>query len=608
MKHLFCLACATALAACAAPIPSGPRIGALQGRAHVSPLNGQHVQNVRGIVTAKRSNGFYIQDIAPDGDPATSDAIFVNTDRFVRPKSGDLLVISGTVSELRAPGNPAFLSVTVLGEPGLELEILERDRPLPAPLLLGKKGRPLPVKTYEDDAPGGDVEAGGVFDPDSDGLDYWESLEGMLVQVDDAVVSGPTRRFSSGSPSAEVYVLADRGESTGGTSTRNSRGALTVQPDDFNPERIIITNIFIDVPTLDVGDVFVTPITGVVDYTFGKYGVNAIRAYKAERRFLPREQTATPATDQLAVACFNVENLDPNDAPQKFQRLADIIVKNLQSPDLLSLQEIQDNNGATIDTLTDASKTYETLIGAIRVAGGPSYSWRDVAPTAGQDGGEPGGNIRVGFLFRSDRGLSFVDRPGASANKANEVLRSPAGRPELVYSPGRIEPGNPAFRNSRKPLAGEFLWKGKPLFVIANHFNSKGGDEPLHGRYQPPRLGSEASRIEQAAAVNRFVQELLRVDRNANVIVLGDLNDFEFSKPLDALQANGALSTLALTLPPGERYSYVYEGNAQVLDQILISKNLLETAAPQYDVVHVNSEYAERASDHEPSLVRLRLP
>ena len=62
-----------------------------------------------------------------------------------------------------------------------------------------------------------------------------------------------------------------------------------------------------------------------------------------------------------------------------------------------------------------------------------------------------------------------------------------------MYNPGRIEPTDAAFTNSRKPLAGEFLFNGRRLFVIANHFNSKGGDDPLFGRFQPPVLVPKAN-------------------------------------------------------------------------------------------------------------------
>ena len=49
------------------------------------------------------------------------------------------------------------------------------------------------------------------------------------------------------------------------------------------------------------------------------------------------------------------------------------------------------------------------------------------------------------------------------------------------------------------------------------------------------------------------------------------------------------------TLPQAERYSYVFEGNSQVLDQILASENLLRTLPLEYDPVHVNAEFADQA-------------
>jgi hypothetical protein len=61
------------------------------------------------------------------------------------------------------------------------------------------------------------------------------------------------------------------------------------------------------------------------------------------------------------------------------------------------------------------------------------------------------------------------------------------------------------------------------------------------------------------------------------------------------------------TLPQAERYSYVFEGNSQVLDQILVSGNLLSNVGIEYDVVHVNSEFADQASDHEPQVARFDL-
>ena len=175
---------------------------------------------------------------------------------------------------------------------------------------------------------------------------------------------------------------------------------------------------------------------------------------------------------------------------------------------------------------------------------------------------------------------------------------------QLRYSPGRIlDPANEAFTNSRKPLAAEFLWKGRTVFAIANHFNSKGGDDPLGGRFQPPVESSTVQRHKQATVVASFVKDIVAADSRAAIAVLGDLNDFQFSRTLEILEGAG-LANLMKTLPAEEQYSYVFDGNSQVLDQILVSKELL-TPGPEYDSVHVNAEFSDQASDHDPQIARV---
>ncbi len=174
--------------------------------------------------------------------------------------------------------------------------------------------------------------------------------------------------------------------------------------------------------------------------------------------------------------------------------------------------------------------------------------------------------------------------------------------PELSASPGRIDPTNPAWNSSRKPLVGEFVFRGEKVFVVTNHFNSKGGDHPLFGRFQPPVRSSEVQRHQQAQIVNDFVDSILAIDSNASVVVEGDINDFEFSQTMNLLEG-GVLTALMKTLPPEERYSYVFEGNSQSLDHIVVSNSLL--ARPfVFDAVHVNSEYFDQLSDHDPLVAR----
>ena len=570
----------------------------IQGSAHRSPLETQAVSGVAGIVTAKRTNGFYMQDPSPDSNEATSEAIFVFTSSAPTVNVGDSLLVGGNVTEFR-PGGASSTNLTTTEITSPSITVSSTGNPLPAPTIIGTGGRIPPTSVIEDDATG-DIETSGVFDPAFDGIDFYESLEAMLLQVNDAVAVGPRNNFGS---NREIAVVGDNGANAG---VRTTRGGIVIQQSDFNPERIILNDLISGGPTLpsaNVSDSFPGAAVGVLDYSFGNFKLQLTAVPTAVPGALTQEEATPAGAGEVAVATFNVENLDPGDGAAKFGELAGLIVSNLRSPDILAVEEIQDNNGPTNDSVVDATTTYNTLTAAIQAAGGPTYQFRQINPVDDQDGGEPGGNIRVGFLFRTDRGLSFVDRPGGGSTTATAVVNN-GGVPELSASPGRLDPTNAAFNTSRKPLAGEFLFNGVRLFVIANHFNSKGGDQPLFGHFQPPTLGSELQRNQQAQIVNDFVDDILAVDSNAKIAVVGDLNDFEFSNPLSTLKGGGVLNALIETLPQAERYTYVFEGNSQSLDHILLSDGLFDQPFA-YDVVHVNAEFAAQASDHDPQVVRL---
>jgi predicted extracellular nuclease len=297
-----------------------------------------------------------------------------------------------------------------------------------------------------------------------------------------------------------------------------------------------------------------------------------------------------------------VENLDPSDST--FAAHASAIVNNLSSPDIVSLEEIQDDNGATNDGTVSAGQTLAKLADAIVAAGGPRYDWRSIDPVDGADGGEPGGNIRQAFLFNPER-VSFTDRAGGDATTPVGVTKV-RGKAALTASPGRIDPTNAAFANSRKPLAGEFVFRGKTVFVIANHLNSKGGDQGLTSQYQPVVRSSEIQRHAQATLVNAFVKSILDVQKNADVIALGDMNDFDFSGTAQILEGDGELWSAIKSLPKSERYTYDYQGNQQVLDQILVSPSIRRGCDLDYDSVHINSEFHDQISDHDPQVLRFR--
>jgi hypothetical protein len=178
------------------------------------------------------------------------------------------------------------------------------------------------------------------------------------------------------------------------------------------------------------------------------------------------------------------------------------------------------------------------------------------------------------------------------------------GTATLSLNPGRVDPTNAAWTASRKPLAGEFVFQGRKVIVVANHFNSKGGDQSADGRYQPPNRASEVQRNQQASVLNAFVKQVLAADKDANVVVAGDFNDYQFSTSMQTLTDNGAtLTDLITTLPENQRYTYVFNGVSQVLDHIFVTKPVTNV---EYQVIHNNAEFVDQASDHDPQVVRIR--
>lgn len=577
------------------------KIGDVQGTRHRSDFEGQTV-TVQGVVTALANSpsfaqGIYIQDPNPDADNRTSEGIFVLTGSSLPAgvAVGDSVQVTGVVEEFRPGANINNLTITRLRSilPGQVTELSTSLGPI-APTVLGAGGRVAPTEIISSFS--GFVEEKSALEL-TDGLDFYESLEGMLLQVNNAVAVSPTAEFGGGAE--EIWVLPDHGT---GSTGRNSRGGITVSPGDFNPERVQLDDLnnILDLPNVNVGDQLGT-VTGVLSYDFQNYEILVGTAPTVTSGGLTREVTTLTDGNALRVATYNVENLDPTDGT-RFNDLASIIVNNLQAPDIIALQEIQDNNGATNDGVVDANLTLSTLITAIQALDPTlNYAFTQINPVNNQDGGEPGGNIRPAYLYRADRVQLAPGTPGDSTT--NTTL---GYGPTLSNNPGRLVDTDlsdgDAFEASRKPLVAEFLFNGDRVILINQHFNSKGGDQSLFGPSQPPTLTSEVQRLEQAEIIKTFVEELLAADPTANVVVLGDLNDFSFSNPVNLLESAG-LTNLLENLPASEQYTFNFQGNSQALDGVLASGVLASDAL--VDVVHVGSEFSDAASDHDPILVSL---
>ena len=592
----------------AAPTPtSGPpqqlRIHDIQGAAFKSPLAGQTVSDVPGVVTGVRatgaSRGYWMQDPDPDADPATSEGIFVYTGGTPAVAIGDAVTVSGTVSDYyplfsgETVATTSNLSITELGS--ATTTVVSSGNPLPDPVVLGPDNVP---DLYAPDLGGGNIE-NTPLDPTRSALDFYESLEGMRVAIHDARVVGPSNDFG------EQYVTSRPEQAPtyrGGTEllgeNQTPSGRLEVIPLDGSN------------PAVDVNDVLLGDTVGPLDYSqYGGYVLEAAQLGTVQHNNLPPVVATPGPAGQLSVATYNVENLAPSDPATKYTRLAQGVVDNLASPDIVAVEEVQDNSGATDDGVVAADQTLTKLKRAIVKAGGPSYAWREIDPVNDQDGGQPGGNIRVVFLYNPTR-VSFVPHGRSTVNRSVTGTRvtNTGGVPGLTLSPGRIDPTNPVWSTSRKPLVGQFRFGGQDVFVVANHFDSKGGDQNANGRYQYPARSSETQRAGQALVVHNFVRSILRVQSQAEVVVLGDLNDYQFSPALTILKTGSAdgtgtsvLTDLITTLPVDQRYTYVYQGVSQVLDHILVTQ---QVGGYTYQVVHVNAEYHDQVSDHDPQVIQ----
>ncbi|MFY7065648.1 endonuclease/exonuclease/phosphatase family protein [Nocardiopsis changdeensis] len=577
--------------------PGGPsepgdlRIHDIQGVTRVSPHAGDTVSGVPGVVTAVNAfgsaQGFWFQDPEGDGDPRTSEGLFVftgSTAPGVAP--GDEVLVSGRVDEYR----PASGTQTITQLDRAQWTVLSTGNAVPESVAL--EAGVIPAEYAPDH--GGDI-SGLELAPDTYALDFWAAHEHMMVRLEDAPVIAPTDPYHA------FWVTVEPGHN------RTANGGVAYGSyDDPNAGRVKVESLLDrDVhpfPRVDVGDTLAGVTEGPVYYSrFGGYLVRATTLGEHVPGGLERTPVRGTERYEVSIATYNVENLGGRDDQAKYDALATGIVEYLDAPDIIGLEEIQDDNGEVDDGTVDAGATLDRLTAAIEAQGGPAYEWRQISPEDKQDGGAPGGNIRNAFLFDPAR-VQFVDRPGGDATTAVEVVRGSRGA-ELSVSPGRIEPADPAWDDSRKPLVGHFRALNRDIYVVTNHFNSKGGDQALHGVVQPPARTSEQQRNAQAELVAGFADELLAVDPDANLVVMGDLNDFQFSRTLEILTGDGPLYNPMTDLPAPERYNYVFDGNSQALDHILVNREI--AGRVDYGIARINSEFHDQVSDHDPQVLWL---
>ncbi|RZJ44657.1 MAG: hypothetical protein EON86_02910, partial [Brevundimonas sp.] len=441
----------------------------IQGAGHISTYVGEEVTTT-GVVTAIDNNGFYIQDPNGDGNRATSDAIFISTGTApVGIVIGSAVTVAGVVQEF--VGAAGSLSITQIAAGANGLNYSANGTGTVQMTYIGNGvGEYTPPTSVVDD------DNFTSFDPDADGADFYESMEGMLVTVRDAQAVSDTDAGST-------YVVANQGADATGM---NDRGGITNSAGDQNPEKLIIyddsTISGAYTPNHSVGDLL-GDVTGVVSYFGGEYElivrdpVTVVSDVTAGEETTALVQADTGANEHLTIASYNVENLDPGDGARIGELARDIVI-NMGTPDIIGLIEVQDGNDGTLSGQASA----QALINQIIANGGPTYVYVEVPPASeGSSGGEPGGNIRNGFLYNPDR----VDYVNGSA----------------------VALLDPAFTGSRKPLSAQFEFNGEIVTALSIHSTSRIGSDPYMGSTQPPANAGEGGRLAQSLAIEAYLDQ-----------------------------------------------------------------------------------------------------
>jgi predicted extracellular nuclease len=581
---------ATPTALCSVPSTGGSgvtRIHDIQGNGATSPLAGQS-RTVSAIVvgvddqvgasfgtgnsinTYPTDRGFFLQeaDADADGDPATSEGIFVGLSSAATalPGLGDRVTLAGTIRDGQSA--PAF------GQTRIET----------SSYTVVSSGNPLPTVTVIDPTSASGQTIGAETNPTRS---YYETLEGMRVRLATGRArSGGTNKFG------ETFLVPG---TTGGTLLRTDPvqpGLLGTLADagagnpanPYYPSQRSTTLLGVD-----QGDT-VSDLTGPLAYTYGNYKVvtqvGQLPTITKTGVTYPYAALTPAGSNQRRIVSFNVENFFPEggaldgtivsaaDFALKRDQIADAIGRLLLAPDVVAVQEIGDNQHLGQSGATTSLGTLQSLAARLGALGYGSY-------TAYALEGNDNRGIDVGFLVKDTvTVIGAADQRGGltAAGSCSDVSGRLFDRPPLFL---KVDPG-----------AGI-----APLWVVSNHFASKSAPD--------------SCRVAQATWLRDQVKTL--TDAGERVAVTGDLNAFEDEGALTTLTgAPSTLSNLWGTVPRDRAYSYHFGGVLQTLDHLLVSTGLQGDVAA-FTYAHLDNDYYLRAtqpdghkvSDHDPPVLTL---
>ena len=562
----------------------------------------------QAIVYAVRSNGFYLQMETGDGNPATSDGIFVFTNSAPPGAAavGNLVCVSGTVAEFIPSTTPQLPLTEIAGS--VVVVRLASNQPLPTP---------VPITAAMTTAP--------------DAVAQLEAREGMRVTVASLTVVGPSLGNVDENDATATNNGIFHGVVTGVARPFREAGidfsdpvpvcdagtACAIPVFDSNLERLRIVSTLLGQPPLDVSaGTVITGLTGPLDYGFRTYtiGPESTTAIGSSGGAVVVPVPAARAAE-VTVASINLQRFfddveDPDvdevrlttTAYQKRLAKASLVVRDvLRSPDVLGLVEVE--NQRTLDALADR-------INADMAADGlPNPLYVGYL----EEGNDPGG-IDVAFLVKSSRiDVVAVTQYGKATTFINPGTGLPNilnDRPPLVLDAVALKPNGDPF----------------PFTVIANHLRSLNDVET-------PRV--QAKRRAQAEFLANLVQEFQAINPDTRILLVGDFNAFDVNdgyvdglgtiagtpSPPEQVAASSDdlvdpnLSNLNLLLPPSQRYSYVFDGNAQTLDHALANASLAAWVS-RFAYGRSNADFpqslygstdARRLSDHDGSVAYIDL-
>ncbi|SCE84023.1 hypothetical protein GA0074696_1169 [Micromonospora purpureochromogenes] len=650
-------------------------------RSPLAPASGNGTSalyDVRGVITQKSLTrtsagadqyGFYLQSRtgAEDGDPLSSDGIFVFMGSFTTliggyaPAVGDEVVLRARVSE--------YFNQTQLSSASLVRKLasgLDVDTDV----------------TVDDATPPADATAADRF---------WERHEGARLRVRaGSGVTGPRDVFGSTADS-EVWVVDREDPLMKRTDLYARRVFRDAHPlddvpgqlfDNGNGQRILLGGGGVKatagdstalLPPARTFDTLAADAYGAVSYGFSKFSVQpeALSLTAGVDPSVNNPPAPADRSREVAVATYNVENLydyrddpfdgcdftgnagctgvsppfdyvpaDEADYREHLTELADQIRTDLHAPDLILVQEAEDQDICTVsgtelacgdsNDADGAPDTLQDLAMAVAAAGGPAY-----AAAYDRTGADARG-ITSAFLYRTDRlslAAATATDPLLGASPTVEYRAAGLASNADVQNPKALNAVLPADTDTstgkdgnnvftRAPQLGKFVVKAAPdateqftLYALSNHYSS-GPDS---------RVGQ---RTEQAAYGAAIVSAIEQSDPDARVVYGGDLN--VFPRPDDPI-ATGANPTPSDQLAPlyeaglhnlwddlvadvpVAAYSYSFQGSAQTLDNLFVNDALHEDLV-QVRAAHINADWpaeftgdgSRGASDHDPQVARFR--